>query len=91
VPTDDALRRDVSAEIMRVAKLATATGLVDLDYETTTIIARVRQHVAEEHAQIAEDPCNLDMVGGSTGNAWGTAKRIAAALRQAAEKVERGS
>ena len=35
----------------------------------------------EEAAVIAEDPRNLDPVGGSTGNMYGTAKRIAAAIR----------
>lgn len=35
----------------------------------------------EEAAKIAEDKSNISMVGGSTGDAYGTAKRIAAAIR----------
>jgi hypothetical protein len=38
----------------------------------------------ERCATIAEEPDMIDRVGGSTGNAFGTAKRIAAAIRQEA-------
>lgn len=38
-------------------------------------------------AEIADDGKNLNMVGGSTGNAWGTAKFIAEAIRKEANEI----
>lgn len=35
----------------------------------------------KQAAKVAENPSNISMVGGSTGDALGTAKRIAAAIR----------
>lgn len=35
----------------------------------------------EACAKVAEDPSNISMAGGSTGDAHGTSKRIAAAIR----------
>ena len=47
-----------------------------------TAMRAVRQRERERCATIAEDPSNLRMVGGSTGNAWDTAKAIADAIRK---------
>lgn len=45
-----------------------------------------RRKERERCIAASEDPSNIDMSGGSTGNAYGTAKRITAAIR--AEKGE---
>jgi len=45
-------------------------------------IAQALADRTEECAKIAEDPNNLDRIGGSTGNAFGTSKRIATAIRE---------
>jgi hypothetical protein len=55
----------------------TGQGTACLDQEFESVRAEER----EECAKIAEWDSVLDWVGGSTGNAKGTAKRIAAAIR----------
>jgi len=45
------------------------------------IKAQTRDEVIEECARVADDPSYLNMVGGSTGNAIGTARAIADGIR----------
>lgn len=42
----------------------------------------------ERCAKVAEDDANKDWIGGSTGNAGGTAKMIAAAIREGADATQ---
>lgn len=50
--------------------------------EVEESITLSEEFVLERCALIAEDPKNQDWVGGSTGSAIGTAKRIADAIRK---------
>ncbi len=48
------------------------------------ITAMIREAVLEEReacAKVAEDGFNIDKIGGSTGNAWGTARNIVSSIR----------
>lgn len=55
------------------------------------IIALVTEANAARFKAVALDPRNIDFVGGSTGNAFGTARRIADAIdREAARRLETG-
>jgi hypothetical protein len=47
------------------------------------------QRGVEEAAKVAEDKSNISMVGGSTGDAHGTARRIAAAIRALTKQESR--
>jgi hypothetical protein len=70
----------VIARLERVRKLLYAAPPPSVRVE------QARAQAFEEAARIAEDQSNIDMVGGSTGNAYGTAKRIAAAIRTATKE-----
>jgi hypothetical protein len=53
-------------------------------------VAFARQQLGqayEDAAQVAESERNLDPIGSSTGNAYGTQKKIAAAIRARAKEV----
>jgi hypothetical protein len=60
------------------------------DKDTEFVAAKIREAVNAEReacAEIAETDSILDWVGGSTGNAKGTAIRIACAIRARNEKA----
>lgn len=50
--------------------------------ELTNAIELALRNERERCAKVAEDPANISMVGGSTGDAHGTSKRIAKAIRE---------
>ena len=70
-------------------RLDAASYLSDL-WDETQDKADAKRAGLLRAAEIAEGSDCLDNVGGSTGNAWGTQKRIVGAIRAEAERGEHG-
>jgi len=69
----------------KIAERIVENWLDDFDsdeWQLMEIISAALQEERERAAKIAEMDSILDWVGGSTGNAKGTANRIAAAIRE---------
>lgn len=70
---------DAAAHRMQ-AYITEQSNVQDLEREVERLRAE-NAEVWEQAVKIAENPNNISMVGGSTGDAYGTSKLIAAALR----------